>query len=169
MTRTRLTHHFVRRTAEAVICGVACILGPLDIVGCADTTPPPPRVLVPASAEHDSSQLRTSDAIRPNPAPPPLPNVGRAPFHDEPIVEQAPPEQGAFVEMYKKVGSPRILLFVNRTMQGDILPVNSDHPSATITHTRTSNGPVDVESSSSASGSAHAYGYGWYDSFRQLP
>ena len=154
-----LLPHFTRCTAA-----IACLLAPLGIVGCQDTTPPPPRVLVPASADHDASQLRTSDPIRPNPAPPPLPIAGRAPFHDEPIVEQALPEQSAFVDMYRKVGSPRVLLFVNRTMQGDILPVNNDQPSVTITHTRSSDGPVDVESSASASGSAHAYGYGWYDS-----
>jgi hypothetical protein len=50
-------------------------------------------------------------------------------------------------------------------MEGDVLPVNTDQPSVTVTHTRSSNGPVDVESSASVSGSAHAYGYGWYDSY----
>jgi hypothetical protein len=157
-----------RRLARRGLSGTvsaAIVLAPLGILGCQDNTPPPPRVFVPSSGEHDSSSVRSSDPIRPNPAPPPRPVDRGAPFHDEPLVEQAPPEQPAFVAMYRKVDSPRILLFVNRTMQGDILPVNTDQPSVTVTHTRTSNGPVDVESSSSVSGSAHAYGYGWYDSY----
>ncbi|MBV8781282.1 MAG: hypothetical protein JO353_07785 [Phycisphaerae bacterium] len=151
------------RTVRWIVSG--CFLtAPLAMVGCRDDTPPPSRVPIPSSAERDSSSIRTIDPIRPNPLPPPPPIAAGAPFHDEPIVEQAPPEQQAFVDMYRKVGSPRILLFVNRTLQGEMLPVNTEEPRVTVTHTQSSNGPVDVSRSEDASGSARTYGYGWYDS-----
>ena len=37
-----------------------------------------------------------------------------------------PPEQRAFVNAYNRVGRPRIAVFVNRTLQGEIVPVNQE-------------------------------------------
>jgi len=148
------------------------LIGPiLFTAGCHDDTPPPPRMPVPVPSSGDQAygqqygEVRDSDVVRPLPPPTPDPSANRPPFEDEPLVDQAPPEQPAFVDMYKKVGSPKITLFVNRTLDGDLVPVNPDEPVASVTETRSSNGPVSVESHDSylqGSGS-HAYG-GWYDS-----
>jgi hypothetical protein len=46
------------------------------------------------------------------------------PFNDAPLVAQDTPEQRAFVDAYTHVGRPRIVVFVNRTLDGQLLPVN---------------------------------------------
>ncbi len=137
--------------------------------GCHDDTPPPPRVPVPvpSSDSQGYGELRERDSVRPLPPPTAQVTQPPVPFHDEPIVEQALPQQPEFVEMYRKVGSPKITLFVNRTLQGDLLPVNANEPAASVVESRSSNGPVNVESHDSYSqdsdGSDHVY-RGWYDS-----
>ena len=50
-------------------------------------------------------------------APPP-------PFDDVPLVTQRTPEQGRFEQAYRGVGKPRITVFVNRTLEGEIVPTN---------------------------------------------
>jgi hypothetical protein len=44
------------------------------------------------------------------------------PFYDAPLVNQETPEQPAFVQAYNAVGRPRIVVFVNRTLDGDLMP-----------------------------------------------
>jgi hypothetical protein len=44
------------------------------------------------------------------------------------LVVQRPPEQRAFVEAYYRVGKPHIVVFVNRTMNGAIVPVTDSRP-----------------------------------------
>jgi hypothetical protein len=58
-------------------------------------------------------------------APPPEP---QPPYEDEPLVSQRPPEQAPFVDAYRRVGQPRIAVFVNRTLEGSIVPVTTDVP-----------------------------------------
>jgi hypothetical protein len=146
------------------------VMGPILLTaGCHDDTPPPPRVPIPSSSANfqEYGELRDRDVVRPLPPPSPELAQGQPPFHDEPIVDQAPPEQAAFVDLYHKVGSPKITLFVNRTLEGDLVPVNPDEPAVSVTETRSSNGPVNVEShdsySQNSSSSGQTYG-GWYDS-----
>jgi hypothetical protein len=134
--------------------------------GCHDDAPPPPRVPVPvpSSNAQQYGELREHDTVRPLPSDSLEPPAPQVPFHDEPLVAQAPPEQPAFVDLYRKVGSPRITLFVNRTLEGQIIPVNPDQPVASVVQTRNATGSVNVESHDSYSESAHASTYGgWYD------
>jgi hypothetical protein len=84
----------------------------------------PPRVPVPAPGE--SAPLRDHDPVKPLPG-----HADRGPdnapgFNDAPLVNQRPPEQRAFVNAYNRVGRPRIAVFVNRTLQGEIVPVNQE-------------------------------------------
>jgi hypothetical protein len=68
----------------------------------------------------------------------PLPSRAQAPegevppppFDDVPLVNQRPPEQRAFVEAYEAVGRPRILVFVNRTLEGQIVAVTGQDAGA---------------------------------------
>ena len=118
----------------SAICGgllPILVIGPaLLSAGCRDDNPPPPRVPVPVpSSDHQSyGELRDSDVVLPLPPPTPPPDANRPPFIDEPLVDQAPPEQPEFIDQYRKVGSPRITLFVNRTLEGYLVSVNSDGP-----------------------------------------
>src|SRR3712207_8022554 len=68
--------------------------------------------------------LRERDEYKPLPDRARGSQVPPPPYDDVPLVNQRPPEQRAFVEAYEGVGRPRILVFVNRTLEGDIIPVD---------------------------------------------
>jgi len=88
------------------------------LVGCHDNTPPPPRVPVPApQARHDDAMAnREREDVKPLP---PQPRPGNDyPFDDPPLMSQETPEGPAFVDAYHRVGSPRITVFVNRSLDG---------------------------------------------------
>ncbi len=121
------------------LLGLGIVLG---LVGCAKT-PPPPRVPVPTPGnpdlvlEHDPVKPLPDSAFRG-----PEPTAG---FDDVPLLNQRPPEQRAFVDAYNSVGRPRIAVFVNRTLQGDIVPVNEDQPVASVEHVRRATTGVTIE------------------------
>jgi len=96
------------------------LLAGATLAGCANK--PPPRVPIPAPGE--SAPVVKHDPVKP------LPGEGGvdAPtgFNDVPLLNQRPPEQRAFVDAYNRVGRPRIAVFVNRTLQGDTVPVDQD-------------------------------------------
>ncbi len=93
--------------------------------GCQDRTPPPARVVVPAPdqgvAYRDQTPGKPLPPQEPDDLPPP-------PFNDAPLVNQRPPEQDAFVDAYRHVGRPRILVFVNRSLEGQVLQVSPNTP-----------------------------------------
>jgi hypothetical protein len=62
--------------------------------------------------------LREREPMRPLPPPRYEDPAAQPPFEDVPLVSQRPPEQRMFVEAYRGVGSPRISLFVNRSLEG---------------------------------------------------
>jgi hypothetical protein len=111
-------------------------LGIAGIIGCRDNTPPPPRVPVPVPESDRRAAMREYEEMKP--LPPPRADEGpRPPFYDEPLVSQRPPEQRAFVDAYTRVGRPRITLFVNRSLEGKIIPVNPADPLVSVEHNRT--------------------------------
>jgi hypothetical protein len=98
------------------------LLALLLAAGChnSDVSPPPPRV--------DASMERAyySDPAFSKPLPPredrePPP----PPFYDPPLVSQHMPEEQAFLNAYNAVNRPPIVVFVNRTLEGEIVPANS--------------------------------------------
>jgi hypothetical protein len=138
-----------------LIAGMALAAGGLS-VGCADNSPPPPRVIAPPV---DEAQVQNAQEIKPLPPPPAVSELPPPAFDDQPLVSQRPPEERAFVSAYEQVGKPRILVFVNRTLEGQIVPVNPNEPLVTVQHTQEANGAVTSDSQHTAS----RYGY-WYDS-----
>jgi hypothetical protein len=63
----------------------------------------------------------------------PLPEPGRAelpppPYEDVPLISQQIPEARAFIDAYRAVGQPRIAVFVNRTLEGEVIPANNAEP-----------------------------------------
>jgi hypothetical protein len=50
------------------------------------------------------------------------------PFYDEPLVSQRTPEQTRFEQAYRGVGRPRITVFVNRTLEGEIVQTGDARP-----------------------------------------
>ncbi len=111
------------------------------LIGCAKT-PPPPRVPVPA--EGNEHATRESDRAKPIPAPRTENDLGPL-YEDIPLVDQHAPEQESFVAAYRAVGAPKIAVFVNRTLEGQIVPVNPDVPISSVEHRRTATTGVSVE------------------------
>jgi hypothetical protein len=92
----------------------------LPLMGCRDNEPPVPRTPPPAPGY----EVGPREYERPKPMPPQH-EAGAAfpqPFEDEPLLIDNPPEAKRFVEIYRKVGQPRILVFVNRTLEGQMVP-----------------------------------------------
>ena len=113
------------------------------LVGCS-TPPPPPRVPVPQSPNSGSVKTyeplrtlrdQTSNELIPPPA-----------FDDVALVTQAPPEQPIFLDAYAKVGKPRVAVFVNRTIEGQIIPVNDRTLLSGEERRIETRGNVDIES-----------------------
>lgn len=93
----------------------------LSLAGCVDFNAPPPRVSVPPPDARSGPITRHSDTmlpIRQDEAQ--YAQAAQQPYDDEPLVSQQMPEQPQFVDAYRKVGSPKIALFVNRTLEGNI-------------------------------------------------
>lgn len=111
-------------------------------VGCA--SPPPPRVAIPQ--DNREGAIRTHD----RPKPVIVEDSHRAaltPVYDDvPIVNQAPPEQPAFVNAYVAVGRPRMAIFVNRTIEGQIIPVAERRTLAGVEVVTQTNAGVDSKS-----------------------
>jgi len=107
----------VRKLALALLI----ILGSAIQFGCRDNSPEVQRVPTPAPG-HDTWR---NDYDRPKPLPGPDETAvaGPTPFHDDPLIVDIPPEAKAFVDVYRQVGKPRIVVFVNRSLDGQILPV----------------------------------------------
>ena len=99
---------------------LACVsLMAVPVMGCRDNSPPTP-VVPPPALGRDTYQREVD---YPKPLPPQQPVVaGAQPFYDEPLLVDQPPEAKAFVDVYRKVGRPKIVVFVNRTLEGQILP-----------------------------------------------
>lgn len=116
------------------------------LVGCS-TPPPPPRVPVPRSP--DEASVKTYEPLRPlrgetasEAIPPPA-------FEDVPLITQGTPEEPAFVDAYAKVGRPRLVVFVNRTVEGQIIPVNDRTVLSGEERRLETRGNVDIQSSRS--------------------
>ncbi len=132
-------------TGRISVLGIA--LTGIILAGCHDPTPPPPRVVVPGPDYRQP--VSRADEVKP------MPPTGSGPvepqtYNDEPLLVQRPPEQRAFVDAYNRVGHPRIAIFVNRTLNGQVVPVNDARPLGEADqHPMISNGAVDDVSAKS--------------------
>jgi hypothetical protein len=101
-----------------------------------DRTPPPPDAPIPPR----SAALRGEDPGKPVPRPGEEDDYAGTlpppPFSDVPLVSQETPEQPGFVQAYNAVGRPRIVVFVNRTLEGELLPVDDAAPGRRYTDDR---------------------------------
>ena len=100
----------------------------IAVGGCASKSPPPPQD-VPVPLGPGEGGVRTEDRGKPMPGPAGDEYAGSElpppPFYDAPLVSQETPEQQVFVDAYNAVGRPRIVVFVNRTLQGELISVNA--------------------------------------------
>lgn len=120
----------MRRRISLVMAAISGLgIGTL-MAGCTDHTPPPPDAPIPPRR---GAGVRGDEPQKPLPGEGPgdqaLAQQGQGqlpspPFYDAPLVVQDTPEQRAFVDAYSHVGRPRIVVFVNRTLDGQLLPTN---------------------------------------------
>jgi hypothetical protein len=131
---------------------VSCLLI-AAVAGCNTPQPAPPRVDVPPPGEG-----RRYEHVGRRPLPPQDPANFVAPpaFDDQPLVTQAPPEQPMYLSAYEGVGRPRVVVFVNRTIEGSIIPVEQRQDMYGVDRTRTATGAVDA----SRNATANVYGPG---------
>lgn len=120
------------------------------VIGCS-SPPPPPRVAVPLSPE-DGGQVKSYPHLRPLREPTAQELLPPPAFDDAPLVNQAVPEESAYVNAYNRVDRPRIVVFVNRTIEGQIIPVDERKTIAGVEVTRDTNAAVEVQRSDSSRG-----------------
>lgn len=97
----------------------------------------------------------------PQPPLPPLPPTAMVPAPNAAQIASAGnalPEEEAFVRAYTGRRSPRIMVFVNRTIQGDILPKDNLDELIRMEVKHTATGGVKVSSENSASTQANSSG-----------
>ena len=132
---------FVKRTQfrPAILAMATASL--LLTTGCWSADPAPARVTSPAVGQ----ESYRPESEPPKPLPPQLvvPD-GDRPFNDPPLLTDTPPEAKAFVDTYKRVGRPRIVVFVNRTLEGQIVPTTNPDVDRIEQRTRTRTGPGQV-------------------------
>ena len=105
---------------------------------------PAPRVDIPP--RDYETPVRERDEIKPLPERSYGSDVPPPPFDDVPLLNQRLPEQKAFVDAYEAMGRPRIVVFVNRTLEGELVPVNPGGPLVSVERRRSTRGDVSVES-----------------------
>lgn len=124
-------------------------LGALGVVAGCRPRDPAGREPLPRD---DEPRRRWEPPVREREEPKPMPEravggvVPPPPFDDVPLVSQRPPEQKAFVDAYEAIGRPRIVVFVNRTLEGELVPVTREAPLVSVERRRSARGDVAVES-----------------------
>lgn len=141
---------------RTIAFAVLSLAGFVAAGGCWENTPPPPPTPVPAAG----TGIRPYDM----PRPVDVPDYQFSPpgtFSDVPLVVDAVPETRDFMAAYNRIGRPRLTLFVNRSLEGNLIPVNPNDPLITVEHGRTSTGGVTVERTNERTRS------GYYDQDRR--
>lgn len=110
------------------------------IVGTGCTSQPVARTPIPAASNR--AMVRETAPQKPLP---PQTAVDDRPFPNEQIIKQTLPGEGQFVQTYRQVGAPRIVLFVNRTLEGNIIPVTDPSPIVSVEHSRTATTGMTVD------------------------
>ncbi len=102
----------IKRSLTSVLAG-------LFLAGCHVPGANTPYTAPPAP----NRDTRLAEVPKPMPAPDPVMiPPGPQPYYDEPILVDQPPEAKRFVEVYNDVNRPRIVVFVNRSLEGRIIP-----------------------------------------------
>lgn len=141
---------------KSINCSPRILIGALALGLAASCETPPRNVPV-------QQPVQTPPAVYPLDTPKPLPdqNAEEPPppaYNDPPLVDQRLPEESWFVSTYNHVGRPRIAVFVNRTLEGNVI-ADQGYPLVTSETVQSSNGSVDVQHSEGG-GYSNAYGGG---------
>lgn len=123
---------------------LAAAIGAMTLISIGCRESPPPRRVEPPPRNADYG-LRETEQERPIIVTEPQ-EQDYAPDHEDvPLVNQRTPEERAFVDAYKAVGRPRMVVFVNRTLEGQTIPVNPNEPLISYQYSRRATTGVSVE------------------------
>ena len=92
------------------------------LAGCRRDQPLEPQP-VPRADDTISPRVRHDT---PRPLPPDAGADDLSYMEDAPLLNVPPPEAGPFVEAYNAVGRPKIVVFVNRTLEGAVIPTTEE-------------------------------------------
>ncbi len=112
--------HLLTRPPARFMC--AALLGGAMLTGCRQNEPLEPSP-IPRRGSPDAPRIE-HDARRPLPRDAEYGEFGYP--GDPPLMDAPPPEAGPFVQAYNAVGRPRIAVFVNRTLEGAIVPTTEE-------------------------------------------
>ena len=109
----------IGRLSSAMIAPAigVCVVGAAMVLAGCQSTSPPPRIAVPDRVEGNPNATFEHDRMKPLPAQPPGSNLPPPPYVDEPLINERPPEEPAYVNAYNRVGHPRIAVIVNPQLQ----------------------------------------------------
>jgi hypothetical protein len=138
------------------ILALAASVTVAGIVGCSSSTPSTPVSRVPVPSLPEEGPVKSYAPLRPLREPTPQELVPPPAFDDVPLVTQALPEEPAYLAAYGRVGKPRVAVFVNRSIDGELIPADERRPAVSIEVTRESNAAVDTETTRK----------GWYGDHR---
>lgn len=140
-------------TTLAVPAGVVAALG---LAGC-NQREPVERTPVPSPDNPDARRVE-HDPIRPLPVDAYEEPMGMYP-QDPPILEVPPPEAGPFVQAYNAVGRPKIVVFVNRTLEGAVMPTTEERILSGRREIIEADGSVDIQQRETSGGVRERGGY----------
>ena len=103
----------MRVLTNVTMLALTSVLGLSGLAGCHED-PPPPRVPVPVYQPSDRRDAVSREVEKPLPPPRYANPDAFPPFDDVPLVSQQAPETPTFLDAYHRVGSPRMVVFVNR-------------------------------------------------------
>lgn len=136
------------------LAGVAVAM--LAAAGC-NQREPVQRTPVPAPDNPDARRVQ-HDPIRPLPADAyDDPMVGHP--EDAPLLDVPPPEAGPFVQAYNAVGRPKIVVFVNRTLEGEVMPTTEERIISGRREVVEAEGSIDIRQRETRGGVRERGGY----------
>ena len=126
-------------TKIAVLLALATLGATL--AGCRSNRPLEPTPVPRAGGDY--GRVQRSDPIKPLPDSARRDPADFAP-RDRPLYDAPPPEAGPFVSAYNAVGRPKVVVFVNRTLEGTVVPTSQERVLSGQRRVVQSDGPIDA-------------------------
>ena len=126
--------NLLRRPATLISAAIVAAA----LAGCQRQRPLDPAPIPP----RETGRRMESEPRRPLPADAYAENEWY--LEDAPLTDVPPPEAGPFLDAYNAVGRPKIVVFVNRTLEGALMPMTQEQVLSGRRHVIETTGAADV-------------------------